>query len=94
MTNTHEQRTPSWRQHAGLVVLFCMGLMAGTYWRDLPADGQETRDQGTRKAFLSGSERSVIVLEEMLTVMKKMDERLERIERTIAPKPNPGGPAR
>lgn len=81
-------------QRVCLVGLIAVGLIIGLTCDNSPADGQETRDQGTRKAFLSGGERSVIVLEEMLTVMKRMDERLERIEKAVAPKPNAGVPPR
>ncbi len=79
-------RIRRWMQTCGMLAL---GIVAGALFREPPAAGQETRDAPTRKAFLSGSERSVIVLDEILTVLKRMDGRLERMERIVAPKPNP-----
>lgn len=43
----------------------------------------EVRQPPRREAFLSGSERSETVLKGMEAVLKRMDGRLERIERAV-----------
>jgi hypothetical protein len=43
----------------------------------------EVRRAGSPGHFKSGGERSVIVLQEIATTLKKMDERLERIEKAV-----------
>lgn len=79
-------RIRRWLQPCGLVAV---GLVAGALFREPPAIGQDNREAPTRKAFLSGSERSVIILDEILTLLKRMDGRLERMENVVAPKTKP-----
>ena len=70
-----------------ICVVLAVGFAAGNLLRQPSVAGADSRGAPPRKTFLSGSERSAVVLQEILTVLKRMDGRLERIERTVTAKP-------
>jgi len=68
-----------------LVIAIAMFAVAGLPGASSPPrrDAPDVRTPGSPGHFLSGGERSVLVLQEISTTLKKMDERLERIEKAV-----------
>ncbi|MCR4411419.1 MAG: hypothetical protein NUV77_03215 [Thermoguttaceae bacterium] len=50
----------------------------------------EVREQPAPRAFLSGGERSEILLREISETLKRIDSRLERLERAVYEAPQDG----
>ncbi len=50
----------------------------------------EVREQAAPRAFLSGGERSEILLREISETLKRIDSRLERLERAVYEAPQDG----
>jgi hypothetical protein len=65
---------------AATLIVALAAFAAGVLVRDLPRAAAEVREEPTPKAFLSGSERSEVVLKEMLATLNKMDGRLKHFE--------------
>jgi hypothetical protein len=57
--------------------------MGFTYQAQLPARAS-VRESPPRQAFLAGGERSLPILQEISGTLKQIDERLARIEKTLA----------
>jgi|GEM_PF-6726081 len=74
-------------------------LLGGTLWLFLPAAAPDARAEGraqpTPRAFLSGGERSEIILREIAETLRRIDGRLERLEKAVFeagdPAAAPGG---
>jgi len=69
---------------AGVGLILAAGYLAGQTAGPSRADVTELP---RREAFLAGGERSEIVLRDVLTVLKRIDARLETIEKKVAGKP-------
>jgi hypothetical protein len=77
----------SFRDRGWIVVLMLGAVMVWGALRPDPnaqAQGQEYPQTPPLQAFKSGSERSEAVLKEILTVLQRMDARLEKIEAAAA----------
>jgi hypothetical protein len=72
---------------AGLGLVLLAGYMAGQAGRASREVCADVTELPRREAFLAGGERSEIVLRDLLTVLKRIDSRLENIEKTVAGKP-------
>jgi hypothetical protein len=61
-------------------------LLAATHGNFSPADAALAAEQrdGAPERFLSGSERSLAVLQAMQTTLEQIDARLQRIEKLMA----------
>ncbi|MEQ8791296.1 MAG: hypothetical protein RIC55_33855 [Pirellulaceae bacterium] len=57
-----------------------MSFTAGAMLQGTRQAEAEVREEPVPKAFQSGSERSEVVLKEMLAVLKTMDRRLQHFE--------------
>ena len=57
---------------------------AGTFLRPQPASTADVRKGAPKEHFLSGSERSIPLLQEISDTLKRMDTRLSRIEEIVA----------
>jgi hypothetical protein len=68
------------------------GVLIGHWHADQPAATAETRSTEQRQAFLSGSERSELVLKDIHKTLETMDARLASIEQAAAKAA--GAPAR
>ncbi len=58
--------------------------------RSAPDAQAEIREQPAPRAFLSGGERSEILLREISGTLKRIDGRLERLERAVYETPQEG----
>ncbi len=70
-------------------------LLAGTLWAFAPAAAPDARAEGRAppaRAFLSGGERSEIVLREIAEILRRIDGRLERLEKAVFEEAVPAGP--
>ena len=65
------------------------GYVAGQSPRGFDAARAEVRETTQRATFLAGSERSEAVLREIASTLKRMDGRLERIEKIAGEKKVP-----
>ncbi len=77
----------SFRDRGWIVVLLLGAVMVWGALRPDPnvqAQGQDYPQTPPLQAFKSGSERSEAVLKEILTVLERMDARLEKIEAAAA----------
>lgn len=72
---------------------FVAGVVSAHTWLSAPiAQAQQTKPPITPPAFLAGDERTEPVIREILVVIKKMDSRLENIEKSVTvKKPTEGG---
>jgi hypothetical protein len=68
--------------------LFFLAILAGGWFTNTNSAQAEITKGQTRKAFLSGSERSEQVLLEIVQILKTMDGRLARLEK-LAARPAP-----
>ena len=89
-----ERPSTSWKAHilvalAVLAIGYMFGSMSGVA---TPAHA-DIRKTPAREAFQSGGERSEVVLREIAGILKRMDKRLERIERAVT-QSNKAVPAR
>lgn len=67
--------------------LVAAALLAGTVCLGLPSSIPDARAQGRSppapRAFLSGGERSEIILREIAETLRRIDARLERLEKAV-----------
>lgn len=70
-------------------------LLVGTLWAFWPAAapvaGAEGRNPPPPRAFLSGGERSEIILREIAEILRRIDGRLERLEKAVFEAAEPAG---
>lgn len=71
----------NWR--ATIVLVLLSFFLAAVCLRTLPVAQADPVQQQLPEPFKSGSERSEVVLRDILGVLKKIDGRLERIESAI-----------
>lgn len=79
-------------RHAGFGPKMCGCLVAGALlasavYLGLPSASPDARAQGATppapRAFLSGGERSEIILREIAETLRRIDGRLERLEKAV-----------
>lgn len=70
----------------GLLLVGAIGFAAGAVWQASSTVHADVTELPRRDAFLAGGERSELVLREISGTLKKMDGRLERIEKVVAEK--------
>jgi len=78
--------TPSRRRWLGLLAALLAGAVvfaASVAWAPQGASPAEVRRGPKREAFLSGSERSVPILEDIAATLHRMDTRLAKIEKLL-----------
>ncbi len=63
-------------------------IAAAWAWTGSPSDA-DVRETPPRRAFQSGGARSEIVLKEMLAVLQRIDQRLERLEKHVVSQAEP-----
>jgi hypothetical protein len=78
-SNTCSRRLPGWLSATALLTAGYLCGSANIGFRTVDA---EPRATAPRQAFLSGSERSEVVLQEMKTILERIDGRLERFEKS------------
>lgn len=70
-------------------------LLVGTLWALWPAAAPFARAEGRNppppRAFLSGGERSEIILREIAETLRRIDGRLERLEKAVFEAAEPAG---
>lgn len=77
----------NWKWFGGMALALGTGYIAGqSSLHTAPAQADVT-ELPRREAFMAGGERSELVLREISATIKKMDGRLENIERAIVVKP-------
>lgn len=64
---------------------FLAGVVSSHTWLALPAASAQSTQSGQTvpKAFLAADERTEPVIREILATIKKMDQRLENIEKSV-----------
>ena len=67
---------------AGVVAAICLTWFQGTLEPHVQAEPRRITPQEPDQHFKSGGRLSEAVLQELLTVVKRIDERLERIEKS------------
>ena len=66
-----------------MVGLLFIGFVIGRESKEPRVAGAQTRRSPARAAFLSGSERSEKVLREIASTLKRIEGRVDRIERSV-----------
>ena len=89
MSCDHLSRMSHFRRGAGLMLVLVLGYVAGTVSHQPSAvsAGVRNRNSKSRAAFESGGEQSARILIEISSTLKRIDRRLERIEKTVTSKP-------
>jgi hypothetical protein len=65
-------------------VLFLAGVISAHTWLAAPSANAQTKNAPQApQAFLAGDERTEPIIREILVVIKKMDQRLESIEKAV-----------
>jgi hypothetical protein len=67
-------------------------MLVAAFWlgsstREPAANGADSRRNSTQEAFLAGSERSIPILQEIAGTLKRIDTRLERLEKWVQGQP-------
>jgi hypothetical protein len=66
------------------VALFLAGVVSAHTWLEAPSANAQTKNAPQApQAFLAGDERTEPIIREILVVIKKMDQRLESIEKAV-----------
>ena len=79
-------RTAGMRRWLLPCVVLTVGLVFGSAARQPGVVQAEVRRTPSRPAFQSGSERSEIILREIASTLKRIEGRIERIERSVTAK--------
>ncbi len=89
MSCDHLSRMSHFRRGVGLMLVLVLGYVAGTVSHQPSAASAGVRDSKSksRAAFESGGERSARILTEISSTLKRIDRRLERIEKIVTSKP-------
>lgn len=82
----HTQNDRNWKWLGGIVLALAAGYIAGQSSQSSGVLQADVSELPRREAFLAGGERSELVLREISATVKKMDTRLENIERTLSGK--------
>ena len=69
-----------------LLVVLAGGFLTGNSWRQPSVAHAEVRRKPPRETFQSGGARSEVVLREIAATLKRIDSRMERIERVVTEK--------
>jgi len=77
---------PIIRSFVVLLIVLAGGFLAGNSWRQSSVVQAEVRRKPPREAFQSGGARSEVVLREISATLKRIDSRIERIERVVTEK--------
>lgn len=88
MSLDHLSKMSQFRRGAGLILVLTLGYVAGTVSHQPSAASAGVRNSKNRAAFESGGEQSARILIEISSTLKRIDRRLERIEKTVSSKPN------
>ena len=68
----------------GGAAIFAAGVVSANTWLCAPtATAQQTKPSTAPQAFLAANERTEPVIREILATIKKMDGRLENIEKSV-----------
>ncbi len=87
MSCDYLSRMRHFRRGAGLILVAMLGYVAGTVSHQPSAVSAGVRNSKNRAAFEGGGERSARILIEISSTLKRIDRRLERIEKTVTSKP-------
>jgi hypothetical protein len=72
------------QQLLGGAAIFAAGVVSANTWLNAPiATAQQTKPATPPQAFLAADERTEPVIREILATIKKMDSRLENIEKSV-----------
>jgi hypothetical protein len=77
---------PAIRSFVVLLVVLAGGFLTGNSWRQPSVAHAEVRRKPPREAFQSGGARSEVVLREIAATLKRIESRMERIERVVTKK--------
>jgi hypothetical protein len=77
----------NWKWIGGIMLALFAGYVAGQSSRTTGVLQADVTELPRREAFMAGGERSELVLREISATVKKMDLRLENIERAVSGKP-------
>lgn len=70
-------------QLLGGALLFGAGVLSAQTWLSLPPAVAQSSKPSTPQAFLAADERTEPVIREILATIKRIDGRLERIEKSV-----------
>ncbi len=87
MSRDHLSRMSHFRCGVGLMLVLLLGYVAGTFSHQPSAVSAGVRNSKNRAAFEGGGERSARILIEISSTLKRIDRRLERIEKTVTSQP-------
>jgi hypothetical protein len=83
MVRTIANRLHQWGWFSGLLLGIAAGYAAGIAAQSSSALHAEVTELPRREAFQAGGERSEIVLRDIAAILKRMDTRVEQIEKVI-----------
>ncbi len=86
MVENFASRTAGMRRWLLPCVVLAVGLVFGSVARQPDVVQADVRRTPSRPAFQSGSERSEIILREIASTLKRIEGRIERIERSVTAK--------
>lgn len=86
MVENFISRTAVMRRWLLPCVVLTVGFVFGSAARQPNVVQADDRRTPSRPAFQSGSERSITVLREIASTLKRMEGRIERIERSVTAK--------
>lgn len=83
----HARNNRNWQWFGSLALALAVGYTAGQTGLPSALVQADVTELPRREAFMAGGERSELVLREISATVKKMDARLENIERAVSLKP-------
>jgi len=72
------------RRLAAVGIIVSGAYLAGSLFRAPPEANADVRRSPQRQAFLAGGERAVPILQDIAATLKRIDDRLARLEKTVA----------
>jgi hypothetical protein len=72
------------RRLAAVGIIVLGAYLAGSLLRPPRAANADVRHSPPRQAFLAGGERAVPILQDIAATLKRIDDRLARLEKTVA----------
>jgi len=72
------------RRLAAVGIIVLGAYLAGSSLRLPPEANADVRPSPPRQAFLAGGERAVPILQDIAATLKRIDDRLARLEKTVA----------
>lgn len=86
MQNTQHKKRSAVTRVVGTIVVLLLGVAIGRF-ADWPAETHaqqnQTNDPKAPKAFLSGSERSAIILKDVSATLKEIDKKAASIDKRV-----------